>query len=314
MADRSGAKRLLITGGHGMVGRNIREAAEAAGWAVVAPSRSELDLTDDGAVDTFFRRAMPDMVVHAAGRVGGIQANIANPTAFLIENLDVGRNVILAARAAGIKRLLNLSTSCMYPVDAANPLREDVILSGKLEPTNEGYALAKIVAMRLCDYIRREDASFCYKTIIPCNLYGRYDKFDEKSSHLLPAIIVKVHNALIQRERSVTVWGDGTARREFMYAGDLADAVVRAIDNFDSLPDLMNLGLGHDYSVNDYYRTAADIMGWNGKFIHDLSKPVGMKQKLVDIARQTTWGWSPRRTLAEGLRETYSFYMESIRT
>jgi GDP-L-fucose synthase len=312
MKDARDAGCLLITGGHGMVGRNVHEAAAAAGWRVIAPDRLELDLADYGAVEAFFRRTEPDIVVHAAGRVGGIQANIANPTAFLIDNIDVGRNVVLAARATGIKRLLNLSSSCMYPFDAPNPLKEEMILGGHLEPTNEGYALAKIVTMRLCEYIRRQDASFQYRTMIPCNLYGRYDKFGENSSHLLPAIIRKIHSAMETGTQSVEIWGDGTARREFMYVGDLAEAVLHAVNDFDAVPDLMNIGLGYDFSVNEYYQTAADAMGWRGRFTHDLSKPVGMKQKLVDVSRQTAWGWSPRHDLASSIRATYAYYLESI--
>ncbi len=165
----------------------------------------------------------------------------------MVENIDIGRNVILASRDAGVKKVLNLSSSCMYPRNAANPLTEDLILKGELEPTNEGYALAKIFAMRLCEYIQKEDSSFQYKTLISCNLFGRFDKFDPRHSHLIPAIIHKIHLAKVNNENTVEIWGDGNARREFMYAGDLADAIFKAITSFDMLPSLMNVGLGGDY-------------------------------------------------------------------
>jgi GDP-L-fucose synthase len=253
---------------------------------------------------------MPEFVIHTAGLVGGIQANIARPVDFLVENVDLGRNIVLAARNAGVKKLLNISTSCMYPREAINPLTEDLILKGELEPTNEGYALAKIFAMRLCEYISKEDSTFKYKTFIPCNLFGRFDKFDPKHSHLIPAIIHKVHLAKVEQAKTVEIWGDGTARREFMYAGDLADALIQAIGNFESAPDLMNVGLGHDHTINEYYEVVAKVVGWNGEFTYDLSKPVGMKQKLVSVARQQNWGWTAPTSLEEGVSKAYDYYLK----
>jgi GDP-L-fucose synthase len=200
----------------------------------------------------------------------------------------------------------------MYPRDAVNSLTEDLILKGELEPTNEGYALAKIFAMRLCQYIQKEDNSFQYKTLIPCNLFGRFDKFDPKHSHLIPAIIHKVHLAKANQENTVEIWGDGTARREFMYADELAAAVLKGVSAFEVLPSLMNIGLGIDYSINEYYEAVAKVIGWNGKFVHDLSKPVGMKQKLVSTKLQDSWGWKSTTSLEEGIQKTYDFYLKSI--
>ena len=302
--------KMLLTGGGGMVGRNIQDHACAAAWDILAPRSAELDLTDANAVAAFINAHKPDLVIHAAGRVGGIQANMAHPVAFLEENVAMGRNVIMGARQAGVGALINLASTCMYPAQAENPLSEEMILTGPLEPTNEGYALAKIMAMRLCDYIRHEDAAAQYKTLIPCNLYGPYDKFDPKNSHLLPAIIHKVHQAKLTGDATVEIWGDGTARREFMYAGDLADAVWKAVENPGGLPGAMNIGLGHDHSINDYYATVADVIGWKGAFTHDLSRPVGMKQKLCSTARQTDWGWSAPTTLRDGISQTYRHYLE----
>ncbi|HSW15813.1 MAG TPA: GDP-L-fucose synthase [Ramlibacter sp.] len=300
---------VLLTGGAGLVGRNVAALAAEAGWSLVAPTSRELDLRDAQATTDFVARLKPDVVIHAAGRVGGIQANIAAPVDFLVTNLDLGRNIVMAARAAGVPRLLNLGSSCMYPRDAANPLPEASVLHGELEPTNEGYALAKIAVARLCQYVSRETPQLSYKTLIPCNLYGLYDKFDPKHSHLVPAIIHKVHVAKTRQLPEVEIWGDGTARREFMFAGDLADAIWRALERFESLPDMMNVGVGADHSVNDYYRIAAQVIGWQGRFAHDASKPAGMRQKLVSIERQTAWGWAPRTTLEDGIRATYQHYL-----
>jgi len=302
------AQTLFITGGRGMVGRNILAHSAAQDWTILAPTSAELDLTDPVAVRAFYADTRPDVVVHAAGKVGGIQANIADPVGFLDDNVQMGRNVIAEAHRAGVPKLINLASTCMYPAKAASPLSEDLILTAPLEPTNEGYALAKIVATRLTQYIAAQDPDAQYKTLIPCNLYGLHDKFDPKHSHLLPAIIHKMHVALTEGQDEVEIWGDGTARREFMFAADLADAVHRALTHTDTLPDVMNVGLGHDHSINGYYQAVAELLGWSGTFTHDLTKPVGMKQKMTDTTRQTAWGWAPKTSLEDGLRQTYDFY------
>ena len=306
--------RLFLTGGGGMVGRNIRAHKYALHWDILAPTSAELDLTDANAVRSYFVVHKPDLVVHAAGRVGGIQANIAHPVDFLDTNNVIGRNVIMGAWSAGIRRLINLASTCMYPAEAPNPLTEDMILAGSLEPTNEGYALAKIMAMKLCEYICRQDPDAQFKTLIPCNLYGPYDNFDPKCSHLLPAIIYKVHRAKMTGASKVEIWGDGTVRREFMYTPDLADVVLRAAQEMTSpskkMPNLMNIGLGHDHAINDYYTAVADVIGWTGEFTHDLTRPVGMKQKLCDTSRAKRWGWQAPTVLSDGLTQTYKFYCE----
>jgi GDP-L-fucose synthase len=300
--------RILLTGASGMVGQNFLEHPAASEFDVLAPSRRELDLTNGLEACDYLRKHMPDLIIHAAGRVGGIQANMREPVQFLLDNLEMGRNVILAARQAGVKRLINLGSSCMYPRGHQTPLREDQVLSGELEPTNEGYALAKIVTARLCEYVSREDASFQYKTLIPCNLYGRFDKFDPDQSHLIPAIIYKVHAAKLAGHESVEIWGDGTARREFMYAGDLADALISAVRSFDTLPTTMNIGLGLDYTIDEFYRVVADVIGYRGTFVHNTDRPVGMARKLVSIDRQLHWGWRAKTDLQTGITKTYDFY------
>ncbi|HLN95638.1 MULTISPECIES: GDP-L-fucose synthase [unclassified Flavobacterium] len=304
--------KIFLTGAGGMVGRNILEHPSAAGVTFLTPSRTEVNLEDYDAVYTFIREQKPDLVIHAAGRVGGIQANMAHPVDFLVQNLDMGRNVIMAAKNAGVPRLLNLASSCMYPREAINPLGEDLVLKGELEPTNEGYAIAKIVATRLCEYISREHPSLLYKTVIPCNLYGRYDKFAPEHSHMVPAVIRKIHFAAANGQSEIDIWGDGMSRREFMYAGDLADFVFFALDRFEKLPQNLNVGLGHDFTINQYYEAIAHEIGYRGRFIHDLSKPTGMRQKLVDTTLLKQLGWQPETSLPEGIRKTYDYFKNRI--
>jgi GDP-L-fucose synthase len=301
--------KILLTGGRGMVGRAIQDHPAAAAHDIVAPSSMDLDLVDRSAVMTFTKVAAPDLVIHAAGRVGGIQANMAHKAGFLTDNLDMGVNVIKAALDAGVPQLINLGSSCMYPHDAPNPLTESALGKGELEPTNEGYGLAKLAVARLCAFVS-EEHGVAYKTLMPCNLYGLYDKFDPARSHLVPAIIRKLHDAKESGADTVEIWGDGTARREFMFSADLADAVWAAVARFDELPDLMNIGLGHDHSINAYYEQAAKVIGWSGTFVHDLTKPTGMKQKLLAVDRQTQFGWKASTPLSEGIARTYAHFKE----
>jgi len=300
--------KILLTGGSGMVGKNILEYSKKYNYIFLSPSSTELNLLDYNSVDNFIKKNNPDFIIHAAGKVGGIQANIKEPVSFLINNIDMGRNIIMAAKSNNIKNLLNLSSSCMYPRNAENPLSESLILKGELEPTNEGYAIAKIMSTRLCEYIVKEDDSKNYKTVIPCNLYGKYDKFDPRNSHLIPAVISKIYKAKLSDSREISIWGDGKSRREFMYTEDLADFIFYAITNFDKMPQNINVGLGHDYSIDDYYLKIATVLGYKGKFSHDLSKPTGMKQKLIDDTKLKEFGWKSKTTLTEGLRKTIDYY------
>ena len=302
---------ILLTGAGGMVGKNILESPEAQPHEFLTPTSKELDLLNKEGIDSYLKVNQPEFVIHAAGVVGGIQANIAEPVRFLVDNMQMGLNMILASLDAGIKGFMNLSSSCMYPRNAPNPLSEDLILKGELEPTNEGYALAKVASTRLCEYIHREDVRFLYKTVIPCNLYGRHDKFDPKHSHMIPAVIKKISDAKQQGLESIDIWGDGLARREFMYAGDLADFVFYAINDFENMPQNINVGLGHDYTINEYYEAISQVIGFEGKFEHDLSKPVGMKQKLIDHSKLKAFGWSYKTELKNGIEKTYEFYLNN---
>ena len=301
--------KILITGSRGMVGSNIIEHVAANNHEILSPTSAKLNLLDIESVKNYINTKKPDMVIHAAGIVGGIQANIAEPVRFLVDNMYMGFNILTASKECRIKRFMNLSSSCMYPRDAKNPLSEELILKGELEPTNEGYAIAKVASTRLCEYINREDESYLYKTVIPCNLYGKYDKFDPEHSHMIPAVIRKINNAKEKDLESIDIWGDGLARREFMYAADFADFVYYAIDNFESMPQNINVGLGHDYTINEYYQKIANAVGYQGSFTHDLSRPTGMQQKLIDDTKLKAFGWQYQTTLGQGIKKTYDYFL-----
>ena len=305
-------EKIFLTGGTGMVGSNIREHSESHKYTIFAPSSKEVDLTNYEQVTRYIAEVQPDIIIHSAGLVGGIQANIKNPVGFLVKNLQMGLNVILAAQQNNVKKLLNLASSCMYPRDMEIGLTEDMILKGELEPTNEGYALAKVVATRLCEYMNREDEKWQYKTAIPCNLYGKYDKFDPKHSHMVPAVIRKIYEAKENNIDEVEIWGDGLSRREFMYAGDLADFVYYALAHFDKMPQNLNVGLGRDYTINEYYQVIAKVIGYEGTFTHDLSKPMGMKKKMIDNTQLTAFGWQPKTSLEDGIKQTLEYFKNTI--
>ena len=305
-------EKIFLTGGTGMVGSNIREHSKSHKYTIFAPSSKEVDLTNYEQVNSYIAEVQPDIIVHSAGLVGGIQANIKNPVGFLVKNLQMGLNVILAAQQNNVKKLLNLASSCMYPRDMEIGLTEDMILKGELEPTNEGYALAKVVATRLCEYMNREDEKWQYKTAIPCNLYGKYDKFDPKHSHMVPAVIRKIYEAKENNIDEVEIWGNGLSRREFMYAGDLADFVYYALAHFNKMPQNLNVGLGADYTINEYYQVIAKVIGYEGTFTHDLSKPMGMKKKMIDNTQLTAFGWQPKTSLEEGIKQTLEYFKNTI--
>ncbi|ANW96820.1 GDP-fucose synthetase [Wenyingzhuangia fucanilytica] len=300
--------KVLVTGGSGMVGKNLITSSKFSSFQILAPTSSELNLKELGLVDMYLKKHRPDVIVHAAGLVGGIQANMENPVGFLVDNLDMGKNIILSAKKHGVKNLINLASSCMYPRNAENPLKESLILQGELEPTNEGYALAKIICTRLCEYITNAKEGFTYKTIIPCNLYGKYDKFDPQKSHMIPAVIRKIVEAKQKGRSTVEIWGDGLAKREFMYVEDLVDFIHYALSKLTEMPQNINVGLGYDYSINEYYQAIANVIGYKGRFTHDLTKPVGMKQKVIDTKLLNEFGWKSKTSLEDGITKTLQYY------
>ena len=300
--------KIYISGSSGMVGRNIIENLNEK-FEIVTSSSKEVNLLDYHQIKNFLEIQKPDFIIHCAGKVGGIQANIKDSYGFFTENMLMGLNLVKASKDCEIKNFLNLSSSCSYPPQAQNPLKEKSIFDGKLEPTNEGYAIAKASITKMCEFLTRQFEGYQYKTIIPCNLYGKYDKFGEKNSHMIPAVIKKLHHAKENNLKNVEIWGDGLARREFMFASDLGQMVNYIVENFDSMPNIMNTGLGYDYTINEYYETIAKVIGYKGKFSHDLTKPTGMKQKLLDISLQEKFGLESKFSLEEGIKETYQYYL-----
>lgn len=298
--------RVLLTGGNGLVGRSLRRLQPQMhpNWTLVAPSRAEYDLVDQQAVRRLFASGPFDLVIHAAARVGGIAANVSHPVGFLADNLIINALTIEGARSAGVKRMLYLGSSCMYPKDMPRAMVEEDLLTAPLEPTNEGYAIAKIAGAKQCEAIAREHG-LSYRTIIPCNLYGPDDHFGSAASHLVAAALTKLHAARTRGEETVSIWGAGTARREFLYVDDLSSFILDAADRIEDLPLYLNVGAQLDYTVNEYYESAAEVVGFKGSFVHDLSAPVGMLRKLLDSSRAAAFGWKPRTTLLEGLRKSY---------
>jgi GDP-L-fucose synthase len=295
-----------------MLGRAVHTAlAQRADVDVDAPRRTELDLMDAAAVREYVDRGAFDIVVHAAAKVGGIGANIADPAGFLLDNTAINTSVLGAALGCGVPRLLNIGSSCMYPRDFRQPLRVDDLMQGPLEPTNEGYALAKLMAERFCNYASAEHGVI-YRTVIPSNLYGPFDHFEAERAHLVAAAIAKVHRALADGSDSVEVWGDGTARREFTYVHDVSSWIADVIDRLDLLPVTMNVGYGTDLSVREYYETVAEVLGFTGRLAFDTSKPAGMRQKLMDSSVAREHGWAPSTDLRHGIEATYAFFQTHV--
>ena len=302
-------ENLWITGGRGMVGRNLKDHKKSREYKIISPSRKELDLTKENEVIAFLGDNQIDTVIHCAGRVGGIQANINNPVEFLLDNTKISFNVISASAQQRIKNFINVGSSCMYPITAENPLKEEYLGTGKFEPTNEGYAIAKFSSQRLCSYLDKAHSAFNYKTIVPCNIYGKYDNFDPVSAHLLPSIIRKVHESKSKVDKVIEIWGDGSVRREFMFAEDLSDAIWFCLENIERLPNTSNVGLGYDFSIAEYYSIVADVLDVECTYKYNLSKPVGMQRKLVDNTVLKKLGWSSSTNIKEGIKKTYSYYL-----
>ena len=298
---------IYVAGHGGLAGGAILRELRAAGYAaVVTRTRAEVDLRERAAVRRFFEETRPRVVVVAAAKVGGIKANHDFPVEFLLENLHIQNNLIEAAADFGAEKLLFLGSSCIYPKMAPQPIPESALLSGPLEPTNEAYALAKIAGIKLCQsYAREYGRNFV--SAMPTNLYGPGDNFDLANSHVLPALLRKVHEAKERGEARVMVWGTGTPRREFLHVHDLASACRFLLENYDA-PEIVNVGCGSDVTIRELAEAICEVVGFCGALAFDASKPDGTPRKLLDTTKLTALGWSPRIALREGLQQTYDWY------
>ena len=298
---------IFVAGHRGLAGSAIVRELHGQGYAnLLTRTRAEVDLTERAAVRGFFAEARPAVVVVAAAKVGGIKANNDFPVEFLLENLKVQNNVIEAAADFGAAKLLFLGSSCIYPKFAAQPIHEDALLTGALEPTNEPYALAKIAGIRLCQgYARQYGRNFI--CAMPTNLYGPGDNFDLSSSHVLPALLRKVHEAKARGDASVPVWGTGMPRREFLHVDDLAGACRFLLESYDS-PEIVNVGCGEDVSIRELAEMIREVVGFPGTLAFDPTQPDGTPRKLLDVTRLKNLGWTPRIALREGIEKTYEWY------
>lgn len=303
--------RILLTGSSGMLGSAIHEAIiqKKPDVKIFAPSSSELNLLDSNLVEEKIAQFKPDQIIHCAAKVGGIQANIDDPFSYFFSNVLMDSNLINVAKSQGVNSFLYFGSSCMYPADTSQPILESQILTGALEKTNEGYALAKILATKLISTIATQ-FKLDWHVLILSNLYGPGDKYSENNSHLVAAVIQKIDAAIRSGSKTVEMWGDGLAKREFTYVDDVASFVVNKIGVTKSMPSVMNLGAGEDYTVRDYYEKVAQVMGFGGEIISLPNKPVGMKRKLMDSELAASHGWNPKSDLDSGLLKTIARYRE----
>lgn len=296
--------RILVAGHRGMVGSAISRALQHAGYSnLILAGKNTLDLRNQLEVNEFFRREKPDIVFLAAARVGGIYANNTYRAEFIYDNLMIEANVINAAHFYGVEKLLFLGSSCIYPKMAPQPLREDALLTGELEPTNEPYAIAKIAGIKMCDAYRHQYGCN-FISVMPTNLYGPNDNYHPENSHVLPALIRRFHEAKRDGLSEVTIWGTGTPRREFLHVDDLADACLFLMDTFNE-PGFVNIGTGTDLSIQELAQLVARIIGFEGQITNDLSKPDGTPRKLLDVGKLSAMGWRARIGLEAGIRAVY---------
>ena len=316
--------RAYVAGHRGMVGSSIARSLEADGAEILTAARSDLDLKDQSAVRSFLARERPDTVIVAAAKVGGIHANNTLPAEFIYENLMIECNLIDSAFRAGVERLLFLGSSCIYPRNAPQPMPEEALLTGTLEPTNEPYAIAKIAGIKLCESYNRQYGTD-YRSAMPTNLYGPGDNFHETNSHVLPALLRRFHEAKQAGSEEVVIWGTGTPKREFLHVDDMAAACVFLLNlpkdiyaaNTQPMLSHINVGTGSDVSIADLARAIAKVTGFEGRISFDTTKPDGAPRKLLDVSRLTNMGWTAGIPLGEGIRQTYDWFLAnqgSLRT
>jgi GDP-L-fucose synthase len=301
--------RIYVAGHRGLAGGAIYRKLQATGYThLIVRSHGELNLCDPVAVDAFFRQEQPDYVFLAAAKVGGIYANDTYPVDFLRDNLQIQTNVIDAAYRHGAQKLLFLGSSCIYPKFAEQPIREDSLLTGPLEPTNEWYAIAKIAGIKLCQAFHKQ-YGFNAISLMPTNLYGPGDNFHPQNSHVLPALLRRFHEAKQRGDRQVMVWGTGSPRREFLHVDDLADAALYLMQHYEQ-PEIVNVGVGEDVSIRDLAELICDVVGFDGELAWDIAKPDGTPRKLLDVSRLHSLGWKAQIPLRQGIELTYSWFRE----
>tara|TARA_B100001027_G_scaffold216877_1_gene194796 strand:+ start:2546 stop:3493 length:948 start_codon:yes stop_codon:yes gene_type:complete len=298
--------KIFVAGGSGMVGSSIVRILIHKGYKnVIYPKRSDLDLFDLKAVSDFLIKECPDQIILAAARVGGIETNNNNKHLFLYENLKIQNNIIFSSHENNVKNLMFLGSSCVYPNNFLTPIKEEDLLSGPLEPTNEGYSLAKICGIKLCNYISRDFENRNYFSVMPCNLFGENDNFSSETSHVIPALLKKFHRAKINNNESVVVWGTGNAKREFMHVDDLAEACIDLM-NADQCYDIINIGTSVDIKISQLVSHIKEVTGFKGKIIYDTSKKEGTLRKILSTERINSLGWHPKRKFIDELKKVYN--------
>ncbi|MEZ4608153.1 MAG: GDP-L-fucose synthase [Deinococcales bacterium] len=303
-------KTIFLTGHRGMVGSGLERRLNQESCHLLTTTRQELDLKRQAEVEAYLAQHRPDIVIIAAAKVGGILANDSYPAEFLYDNLMIEANLIHGAFKAGVRRLLFLGSSCIYPKLAPQPMQEDALLTGPLEPTNEWYAIAKIAGIKHCDAYRRQ-YGLSYISAMPTNLYGPFDNFDLKSSHVLPALMRKIHEAKLANRQEVEIWGSGTPKREFMHVDDLANALIFLLKNYDEAGHI-NVGTAQEVTIRQLADLIAEVVGYQGNFVYDSSKPDGTPRKLMDSNRLLNLGWSPKISLKEGIAHSYDWFLKHI--
>lgn len=303
--------KIYVAGHRGLVGNATLEALVRHGYTnIVTRAHAELDLMDAQAVQKFFEDEKPEYVVLAAARVGGIKENMTYPADFLYQNLVIQNTVIWQAYKSGVKKLLFLGSSCIYPRECPQPMKEEYLLTGPLEPTNEGYAIAKIAGLKLCEYMYTEFQQN-FISCMPCNMYGEGDHFDVEKGHVISSLITRMHEAKVQKAPQIAIWGTGNARREFLFDEDLAEAIVYLLERYDK-KEFLNVGSGTDVSIKELAYMIKEIVQYEGELTFDTSKPDGMPRKLLDVSRIEATGWKSTISLQEGLKRTYTAYIKKI--
>ena len=303
--------KIYVAGHTGLVGAAVLRMLRSKGYSnILVRTHAELNLMNQADVMQFLTSEKPDYVIDSAAKVGGIKANMTYPTEFLYENLQIQNNLIWSAKEAGVKRFLFLGSSCIYPRDCPQPMKEEYFMQGKPEPTNEAYAYAKITGMKLCEYIY-DEFNMKFNSCMPTNIYGENDNFDPETSHVIPSLIHRMHEAKVHNTPEVIIWGTGVSRREFMHVDDLADAIVWLLENYQE-KQFLNIGTGEDISIKELAKQIKELAGYSGKLVFDSTKPDGMPKKLLDVSKLHTAGWHHSIGFDTGLKRTYEWYLKNV--